>query len=299
MHHQPDWFRSEAPERLDAILERAHAADVDFIIQLGDLCHKPTESQELIARFEQSGIKAYNVIGNHEGDLNTLSEILACYHMPHEYYYFDCKGFRFIVLDTNYFSDFPGIYFHYGNRNYFDHSAARDWMPPEELEWFRKIVLESPWPCITFNHSSFEPGYGTVQNGHEIVEILHESQKYPGQVMLCLNGHLHRNNMTKIDNVVYFDVNSASGDWGSRPHYLYPSEWYRKYESVGNQMLYDDPLSAIVTVSEDGSIDIEGVKSSFTFGVSREKTGNAFAMRPSTPEILSACVKVMRNIPEQ
>jgi hypothetical protein len=53
-----------------------------------------------------------------------------------------------------------------------------------------------------------------------------------------------------------------------------------------------------VTVSEDGSIDIEGVKSSFTFGVSREKTGNAFAMRPSIPEILSARVKVMRNIPE-
>lgn len=286
LHHHPAWFKADGPERLEAILARAEKDNSDFIIQLGDLCHQCATSQELIERYNNFKIKSYHVLGNHEFDLNTYAQTLQAYKMSNGYYSFDLNGFRFIVLDENYFSDFPGLCFHYSERNYFDHPRGRDWLNREQIDWFRQTVFESPYPCITFSHSTLALADGMIKPHDELQDIIKQSQTMPGRVFMCLNGHYHRDNLNIVDNVAYFSVNSASSEWIGTPHYLYPAEWYKTYEEVGNQIIFEKALCATVTIdSEKHTVDIIGTESGFVNGITREMTNNAPCDPPCTPDI--------------
>ena len=291
LHYAPTWFKSEADERLAAIQKRAIESKSDLIVSLGDFSHFPTDSRALFQQYNNSGIPNYHVLGNHEFDHDTLAEVVAAYGMKNAYYYFDFNGFRFIVLDNNTFSDCPGIYFHYSQRNYFDHGKGREYIAPEQVEWFRETVKNSPIPCIVMSHASLD--YPTqIPNREDVLAIIRESQNTPGRVMLCVNGHNHRNHLSVVDNVAYFDLNSATFDWVSKPHHFFPREWYEKYECVGNQVIFAEPLSAVITLDSDGNLEIEGVKGSFVCGVTREMTGNAEALYPCECDVLSAKVKL-------
>ena len=291
LHHHPAWFKSDSMERLQAIINRAKSDNSDFIIQLGDLCHQVSISRELIDLYHNSGIKSYHVMGNHEFDLNTCEEALKAYNMENGYYYFDCNGFRFIVLDENYFRDFPGVFFHYSERNYFDHPRGRDWVNPEQVAWFRETVFNSPYPCITFSHSTMELA-NAMKPHDELQEIIQASQSMPGRVMMCLNGHFHRDNLSIIDNVAYYNVNSASADWVGTPHQLYPAEWYQEYEEVGNQIIFEQPLCATVEIDSDGTVDITGTPGEFVCGITREMTNNPPSALPCTPNIIDRHFKL-------
>ena len=291
LHHAPEWFKSEAPERLAAIQKRAVESKSDLIVSLGDFCHMPTLSRALIEQYSNTGIPAYHVLGNHEFDHDSLDEVVAAYGMENAYYSFELNGFRFIVLDNNSFSDYPGVYFHYSRRNYFDHPKGREYIAPEQLEWFRETVKNSTVPCIVMSHASVDYP-DQIPNREDVLEIIRQSQNTPGRVMLYINGHNHRNHLSVVDGTAYFDLNSATFDWVGKPHCLFPEEWYKTCECVGNQVIYSDPLSAVITLDSDGNLEIEGVKSSFVCGVTREMTGNPDSLYPCECEVLSARVKV-------
>ena len=291
LHHHPAWFKSDAHERLEAILARAEKDNSDFIIELGDFCHQVSISKDLLDRYNNFKIKSYHVFGNHEFDLNSYEETLKAYNMTNGYYYFDLNGFRFIVLDENYFADFPDLYFHYSERNYFDHPAGRDWVNTEQLEWFRETVFSSPYPCITFSHTTME--LERAMKPHDkLQEIIKQSQTMPGRVMMCLNGHYHRDNLSIIDNVAYYNVNSASADWVGYPPQLYPAEWYKQYEEVGNQIIFEQALCATITIDSDGTVDIIGTPGEFVNGITREMTDNPPSHWPCTPNIVDRHFKL-------
>ncbi|MBR2872085.1 MAG: metallophosphoesterase [Lentisphaeria bacterium] len=291
LHHHPVWFKTDAPQRLTAIQERAVKDGSEFLIHMGDFCHHVPVAKELIRQYNEFKIPGFHVFGNHEFDLNSHEMALAGYGLECGYYYFDHNGFRFVIIDENYFSDFPGIYFHYSERNYFDHPQGRDWIPPEEVAWIKETVLSSPYPCILCSHATLEYE-GGIQNRDEILEIIKASQKLPGRVMLCINGHYHRDNFNVIDNVAYLDLNSASFDWISNPHFFFPAEWYKEVEGLGNQIIFEKPLSATITIDTDGTIDIAGADGNFLLGISREMTDNPPSFRPCTPVILDRHVKL-------
>ena len=291
LHYAPEWFKSEADERLKAIQKRAVESKSDLIVSLGDFSHFPTMAKELIDQYNNTGIPNYHVLGNHEFDHDSLEEVVAAYGMAGAYYSFDFNGFRFIMLDNNSFSEFPGICFHYSRRNYFDHGKGREYIAPEQVEWFRETVKNSPIPCIVMSHASLEYP-SQIPNREEVLEIIRQSQNTPGRVMLCVNGHNHRNHLSVVDNVAYFDLNSATFDWVGKPHKFFPEEWYKKYECVGNQVIFTDPLSAVITLDTDGNLEIEGMDSSFVCGVTREMTGNSEALYPCECKVLSAKVKL-------
>ena len=291
LHYAPEWFKSEADERLAAIQKRAVESNSDMIVSLGDFSHFPSMAKELIDQYNNTPVPNYHVLGNHEFDHDSLEEVVAAYGMPNAYYSFEFKGFRFIMLDNNSFSEYPGIYFHYSRRNYFDHGKGREYIAPEQVEWFRETVKNSTVPCIVMSHASLDYP-SQIPNRNDILEIIRASQNTPGRVMLCVNGHNHRNHLSVVDNVAYFDLNSATFDWVGKPHKFFPEEWYKKYESVGNQVIFSDPLSAVITLDTDGNLEIEGVESSFVCGVTREMTGNAEALYPCESKVLSAKVKL-------
>ena len=291
LHHHPVWFKTDAPQRLTAIQERAEKDGSEFLIQMGDFCHQISVAEELIKQYRDFKIPGFHVFGNHEFDLNSYEGALKGYGLECGYYFFDHNGFRFVIIDENYFSDFPGVYFHYSERNYFDHPAGRDWIDPEQIEWLRETVLSSPYPCILCSHATLEYE-GAVKNREAVLDIIRASRHLPGRVLLCINGHHHRDHFSVIEDVAYLNLNSASFDWIPVPHYHYPAEWYKEVEGLGNQVIFEKPLSATITLDSDGTIDIAGAKGNFFMGITREMTDNPPSMRPCTPSIEDRHVKI-------
>ena len=112
---------------------------------------------------------------------------------------------------------------------------------------------------------------------------------------MCINGHHHRNNLRILDNIAFFELNSTTSDWINHPHHSYPPELMAKYENSDHELLFTDPVHAIVTVTEDGEIRIEGMKGSMYLGITREMTGNTVYDRaglPCDPSVLSAHFKL-------
>lgn len=103
LHHYPGVFYSEALERLDKIRLRAIEEKVDCIISLGDFCHNPQRFAEIVQAWKAMPMPAWHVLGNHDTDCCAALEAQHYYDMPGDYYYFDLRGFRFVILNTNYY----------------------------------------------------------------------------------------------------------------------------------------------------------------------------------------------------
>lgn len=292
LHHCPDSFYSEGPRRLKTIQERAVREKCSFIIHCGDLCHNPKKEREFVESYQNFAIPSYHACGNHDFDGCSFEETLAAYGLDKGYYYFDRDGFRFVVLDGNYFRADDGTFTHYSNGNYFQYKgSAISILPPEQLAWFAETLSTSPFPCATFIHQSFERERGGIANWREIREIIDGvNRKTPGRVRLCCNGHHHRDFIRVLNDVVYFDVNSTTHEWLNVRHDLFPEELSKKYANMGRTVIFNDPVHAIVTMSADGTIAIDGMESSMFMGVTTEKAGAAFADgsgRPVFPSVQS------------
>ena len=121
--------------------------------------------------------------------------------------------------------------------------------------------------------------------------IINEAnRKRPHSVILCINGHYHRDNVRILDNVCYFDLNSASYDWVDKEHFLYPQKYNEEFRLMKNTVVYDDPIHAIITL-EGTTITIEGMESTMFMGFNREHTTNDVydrMGRPVVPRVQSA-----------
>jgi hypothetical protein len=151
--------------------------------------------------------------------------------MPAGYYHFDCKGFRFVVLDTNYVLINNKIH-HFEKGNYYNHPDTREFIPDEELKWLEESIYESPYPCILFSHASFErESRASVLNRNQIIEIIRKANnRKKHQVLIAINGHHHRDFLRIHENVAYFDLNSVSFDWVNNPHDFYPDDLCKKHK---------------------------------------------------------------------
>lgn len=292
LHHCPGSFYSEAPRRLKEIQERAVREKCSFIIHCGDFCHNPKKEREFVESYQNFEIPSYHTCGNHDFDGCSDAETFAAYKLDKGYYYFDRDGFRFVVLDGNYFRNDDGTFAHYANGNYFKYKgSAISIIPPDQLAWFAETLSTSPFPCATFIHQSFERERGGVANWREIREIIDGvNKKTPGRVRLCCNGHHHRDFIRILNDVVYFDVNSTTHEWLNVRHNLFPKELCDQADNMNHTVLYNDPVHAVVTMSADGSIEIAGMESSMFMGVTPEKAGANFADssgRPVFPSVQS------------
>ena len=278
-------------ERLDAILARAKRENVDFIIHCGDFCHNPIAEEAAIARYNGFEIPTYHTLGNHDMDKLSLEETVAAYGMPAEYYYFDKNGFRFIVLNENYFryedEDIP-----YSKGNYYKFGPYRDVISRPQVAWLEETVMSSPYPMVIFSHGSLmleDEKCGAVKNREEVKEIFRRAHAAGKRVLMCLNGHLHIDYLRIYEHVCYLDVNSASMYWLTPPHHLFPEEFHAKHYGAQSLLIYNDPVHAVITLSEDGHIAIDGMKSSFFHGVDGKAAigTDCWDTRRITPNVLS------------
>ena len=211
------------------------------------------------------------------------------------YYYFQKNGYRFICADTNYSYD--------GSTGQWEHNRTASWgalaenqhpdsLGPVQLQWLEAVLTdaaEQKIPCILFSHAGF-CGHWRHSPDTDRVQALFRriNQKTPGTVIMCINGHYHTNHLKTQDGVLYFDVNAAiNGSWVPKKsqhytdvhtfalaHYDDQGEFLRTetvplstlWQSV-NTHYFEEPLSAVVTVEDDGKITVTGSKTKWCYGV--------------------------------
>ena len=282
---------------LDRILARAQSEKTDFTVQLGDFTHRVDRQEELdyIKRYNTFGQQAYHVLGNHDGERGEGGYRAAMdeYGMKSNCYSFDVNGWRFLVGDPNYFL-LDGRYVHYEGRNL--QSAAKTGrvesvccIPLEQVDWIMGTVRESPYPCVFMSHESVERP-GAVSNGTEIRRLFDEiNRETPGKVRLVINGHHHCDHVRVMNDIVYLDLNSASYMYFAKRHDRYPREYVKKVAGAANAIIWNDPLSAIVTL-DGSSIKIAGSSSTYYLGVTPQMAGYGSldgAGRPIVPFVSS------------
>ena len=300
LHYHPGILYGPDLATLQALQKRAEEAGCDFILHAGDFCYGPSRVEDYVQAYNGFHIPSYHCLGNHDCDRTPLAETLRLYNMPAGYYFFDCKGYRMIVLDTNYYL-LDGKYIHYDEtRSQFVHPEHLDCLPPEELEWLTRTVEESPYPCILVSHASFERECVLPRDREEMIALSHEAnasthaqtvrdfvrevnRREPHKILMLMNGHHHKDFLRILDNTLYWDVNAVRYEWiCDEPHSKFPEEICREYELAAHTMVFNEPLSAVVTV-EGTTVTIEGAETDAFLGVTRETDGDWILDRSGRP----------------
>lgn len=253
----------DGAERVTSFIETAKQNNVDFIIELGDFCRLDSASKPYIAIWNSFEGDKYHVLGNHDMDRYTKEQYTEGMKMSGRYYSFDKDNFHFIVLDGNNLYD-GKEYSHYANANYYVDSKMRAFVDPQQMEWLKKDLESTDKKCVLFSHQSIEL---FMNNGAQVQQILEQENNRAGfkKVVLAFSGHNHSNYTKQINGITYMQVNSASYVWIDKPSMTekrYPKEVNQKYSLLEYSITYDQPLHAIVTLTENGA-DIKGVQGQF------------------------------------
>ena len=241
VHHG---FCKDGLERLEIFIDDASQRELDFIMQGGDFCHPTPE-------------------GKHDMDKGTKQEAMDFFGMKRNYYSFDNGDFHFVVMDGNYIME-DGEYKDYGNANFYIEQPRRSLVNPEQIEWLREDLEKTDKQCIIISHQAFDeiwdgwssPSRFAVRKVIDDANNRTEFQK----VIACFCGHHHVDDHSFINNVHYFQMNSAS--------YYYVGAGYGSDDS---RAMYEDSLFAYLTFDAKGVIKIEGKESKFVRPTPQEK----------------------------
>lgn len=217
------------------------------------------------------------------------------------YYYFDKNGFRIICTDTNYsYNSDISDWEH--NRTCSYGSPAGNTAPnslgDRQLEWLEKVLTDAAQKklkCIIFGHTSFSAIWGSSPDTDKVQAMFSKVNGIQkGTVLMAINGHHHTNHLALKDEIVYFDVNTVkNGAWIPNGYQHYSAEHTFKateYDSEGkeiavadksldalymgkNTWFFSHPLSAIITVEENGHIVIEGANTEWIYNITPETNG--------------------------
>ena len=303
--HNAAGYYNHGAQRMQAIKDHAIAENVDMVLHCGDLTHGPSVQPEpsVLPICESLPMPLLHSFGNHECDGDTYEDVLAAYHMENGYYYRDVKGFRFIAYDAHHMIH-HGEFMHYSKLNYWhpphgirEPETIMDVLGEEQIRWIEQTIMDSPYPCILFGHHSWVRHIsGLIPEERKAVkEMLRRVNKDKQRVMMVMCGHYHVDYMTIEDNVVFFELNSTSNYWHGQTHDEFPQEVFENAHSAHHTTIYNDPVHAIITLKDDGTIQIKGMESSYFCGVSPESLGwktTDASGRPMTPHVMSASLKL-------
>jgi len=199
--------------------------DLDFAICLGDYIdngqgppdgyvpeqiNNPQATTDL--RYIQSIYEVFTkdrhmVLGNHDPDRFTKDEFIAEVDMTTNYYYFDKRGIRFIVLDDEYFADDDNA--SYENSNYWVDDEAKSYVPPTQRIWLDTALSTAPGKCIVFTHHVLDEDGGSyfrIINRAVVIGII---ETYDN-VLAVFNGHEHINRKATINSIDYYTMEAMT-----------------------------------------------------------------------------------------
>lgn len=216
------------------------------------------------------------------------------------YYYKDIREYRIVGTDTNYsFNPKTGEWQHNTTCSYGPPAGnlQGNSLGPVQFAWLERVLLDAAKQgkkCIILSHASFNgeisggtPDWVAVDNLFARVNAMKK-----GTVIMAINGHYHTNRMFQRNNIVYFDVNTTRNIWWqvqSETHYTKgQGQEVEKLDAEGNIIgkkwidytelwmephtwFCDDALSGVVTIEDDGTITVEGVESTWAYGLVPER----------------------------
>jgi len=298
-HYTPGYYINFGFEGLHKFQRVAEEKGCDMMLHLGDFCHHPSKHTDFINEYNSFHIPSYHCLGNHDTENDTRDEVVRLYGMPDHHYNLDIGGYRFIIANTSFYRDTEtGEFVQYHKTNYFS-QPERETLPPEELEWIANSIETSPYPCIICSHSSFER-YHDCKNGHLVREIIDKANRRKAHsVLMCMNGHMHKDHLTIMNNVLYYDVTSSSFDCAGcppmPPHDKFKKEDYENNQYAGYIICPNDPLYSVVTL-EGTTITIEGCEPTTMYcGIGHKDIGlNEYDRmgRAYTPYVTSAKITI-------
>ena len=169
-----------------------------------------------------------------------------------------------MVLDGNNYSDGKEIH-HYDHANYGKYPLSNhSYLDKEQMDWLAKDLVATKLKTILFSHQSLD---SELKNGAEVRAILEKENERAGfkKVVLAFSGHNHSNYTKEINGIQYMQINSASYVWigeKTMTEKRFPEEINKKYSLMAYSMMFDKPLYAIVTLTQDGA-DVKGTNANF------------------------------------
>lgn len=273
-HCVPGVFNAGDMDKLRYLQQRAVDEHCDIILHAGDLSHGAGTVPELVKAYNSFPILSLHTLGNHDADKTPHEEVLRLFGLSRGHYFLDIKGYRFIFCDTNYLRNKDGSYTHYSLENYVGREKDKDWLPPKQLAWLEQLVNGSTYPCIILSHQSFEREADGVKNQAEVRRIFNEAnRRRPHSVLMCINGHNHRSNVRLLDGICYMEIPAACFDYVPLRHSLFPAQLEAKYSLIGNTVMPQEPLHAVIEL-EGTAIRCKGTQTGMFMDVTVEKTGN-------------------------
>lgn len=252
----------DADRRVSEFVNGIKGKNLDFIIGLGDICYPIEENKFILDELRKVGVPCYFTIGNHDSDAFSRDITVDFLGMPNNYYSFTRGKVKFIVLDSCYIRK-ENTFEPYYKRNYNKTLDDYPYLPTDELEWLLKELNDTCEYYILFSHHSLANEFVKrgIANRNEARSILENKNVNKKRVLLCMNGHDHGDAVREINGIYYYTLNSMSYIWhGMKETYNYSQEIHKKYPYIKDMILYQEGMHAIVTVSDDGHIRIEGMK---------------------------------------
>ena len=218
------------------------------------------------------------------------------------YYYFDVRGVRMICLDSNYsYNPTKGEWEHNPAKSYTAPAGNEKGysLGPVQLAWLESVLndaAETDMSCVVVSHIGFATEWHASPDA-EAVRALYKAanEKNAGTVLMSISGHLHTNRQQIMDGVLHWDMNTVLNgvyDDNGTQHYTDQKFTYKEYNNDGSfkgsstqlvkdlghsrrTWFFEDPLSAVVTVSTSGKITVEGSETEWLDDVkpSRDGTG--------------------------
>jgi len=191
--NRPRFFSWSLPN-VRQLVSEFNQLPLDFSIHLGDVVqetHNRAETLALMSAIDEEFIKStapiHYIMGNHDLGDNSKQDFLdhTSGVVKEPRYFFDLKGYRFIILDTCFTSD--GIAYNSGNFSWRDSN-----LPPSEMQWLGQVLdgaNDEGLRAIVFSHQNFERASSShrIQNADEVLALL-ESK---GNVDIIFSGHRH------------------------------------------------------------------------------------------------------------
>ncbi len=193
------YYRNSIP-KIRRCIEDFHAAQLDFVIELGDFIDAAKTVEEetrylktIDKEYQKAGKRRYYVLGNHCVWTLTKKQFLEAIDQKQSYFSFDQGDFHFIVLDACFRSDGTA----YGARNF-------EWtdteIPAEERDWLKNVLNETEKKAIVFVHQRLDiPGHYTAKSAATVRKIMEQS----GKVIAVFQGHFHKNDYHEINGIHY------------------------------------------------------------------------------------------------
>jgi calcineurin-like phosphoesterase family protein len=252
LHHD---IMHDSKERLSSFIKKSNATQADFIMQMGDFCIPKPENKELLEIYDGFNGPSWHILGNHDMDGGfTREETMKFWGMKAKYYSFDHKGFHFVILDGN-------------DRNPEPWEGYNRYIGQEQQEWLRMDLEKTDLSTFIFSHQTIENEEGGVANFIEIRQILEEvnKSKKKGKVIACFSGHHHTDYMTRINDIYYIQINSASYRWvGEEYQYVrYSKEIDKNYPWIKYTIPYKDPLFTFMEIDPEGYLTLEPKSTEF------------------------------------